>query len=245
MEFYCPGSWLALEHISESSVLMICIGYNYSRGKVNTSLMSRGCGNTYLGPVYRTNYTTENGEKIHRDVGRPEVITMYYSIAGVIDHHNHSWQGVLALEKKWLMRNGWFCIFTTMIGIVVTDAWLGVRGHFDKFLKCGKKKPSPYWHIPEVEFAEMLSACILSQNSKVCYDDSVPSIPLLELQPGEDKETSETDNITSPSPSAQGRSNRAQIRSWPLVQQVNPTLLDPQEVWKPWLYRVASIQCHQ
>ncbi len=62
MEFYCPGSWLVLEHVSESGVPMVCLGYKYLRSKVNTYLMSNGCGNTYPVPVYRMTYVTKNGE---------------------------------------------------------------------------------------------------------------------------------------------------------------------------------------
>ena len=211
MEFYCPGSWLVLEHTSDSGVEMVCIGYKYSRGKVNTYLMSKGCGNTSPGPVYRTTYTTENGEKVHRDVGRPEVVTQYYAAAGVIDHHNHSRQGTLALEKRWPSTCGWFRIWTTMVGITVTDAWMGLRHHIDKYPKDNARNRHKWWNLSEQEFAELVAASILRHNSKVRFDVTHDSLPLLDDD--EQDETSENDIITSPETSRRSRTDGARAGS--------------------------------
>ncbi len=52
MAGFCPGSWVVLEHTSDSGVPMICIGYKYNRKRVLTFIMSKGCGGTQPGPPY-------------------------------------------------------------------------------------------------------------------------------------------------------------------------------------------------
>ena len=109
---YCPGSWIVLEHESLSGVPMICIGYKYSWSKVSTFLMTKGCGDTTPGRLYRMNCVCEDGVRYHKDVGRPDVVTRYYDACGVIDHHNHSHQGTVA-NQGWVVQdlhnNVWDC----------------------------------------------------------------------------------------------------------------------------------------
>ena len=47
----------------------------------------------------------------------------YYSMDGGIDVHNKMRRGDLALEKHWVTNDPYFRIFTTLIGICVTDAF--------------------------------------------------------------------------------------------------------------------------
>ncbi len=195
MEYYCPGSWLVLEHVSPSGVEMVCLGYKYSPVKVNTYLMTKGCGNTAPGPTYQTAYTKKDGEKIHHNVGCPEVITNYYAATGVIDHHNHTRQGTLGLEKHWPSHCGWFRIWTIMVGIVVTDGWLGLRHYADQFPKDSVKNCHQHWNMTVQDFAELVAASILRHNSKVQFDATHMSFALLDDE--EDKESSEHDVITS------------------------------------------------
>ncbi len=102
MAGYCPGLWLVLEHTSPLNVDMVCIGYKYNKSKILTFIMTNGCGSTTPGPPYTVTYTKENGEKIQRDIACPNVITDHFHAAGAIDHHNHTRQGTLALEEKWV-----------------------------------------------------------------------------------------------------------------------------------------------
>ena len=203
MEPYCPGSWLVLEHKSTKDVPMICIGYKYSRSKVSTFLMTRGCGNTTSGRLYRMHCVREDGFRYHKDVGRPEVVTNYYNACGVIDHHNHSHQGTLALEEKWPTRDGWNRIFVTMCGLVLTDSWLG----FKHFLgsQFGKRNKHPLWNITVCEFSELVASKILSRHSRTRWNYGVDDIPQLEC--GSMPCPDDSENISSPRESDAGTTN--------------------------------------
>ncbi len=124
MAGYCPVSWIVLKHTSPSNVEMVCIGYKYNRTKILTFIMMKGCGSTTSGPPYTVMYTQENGEKIQCDIARPEVVTDYFHATGSINHHNHTRQGTLALEEKWVTGCEYHRIFATFMGITATDSWL-------------------------------------------------------------------------------------------------------------------------
>lgn len=72
-------------------------------------------------------FTDDFDNVLIRDVQRPACISMYFRSCSKIDHHNQARQGFLRLEKHWPTQSGWFRIFTTLIGMTVTDAWLAMR----------------------------------------------------------------------------------------------------------------------
>ena len=55
---------------------------------------------------------------------RPDVVSKFFRDSNIVDKHNQSRQFDLALEKKWVTTNPFFCLITTIIGIAVTDTWL-------------------------------------------------------------------------------------------------------------------------
>ena len=60
--------------------------------------------------------------------------------------------------------HGWFRIYSTMVGIVLTDGWVGYQ-HFlgNQYGKCNKHKD---WNLGVVDFAKQTSATILGRHSK-------------------------------------------------------------------------------
>jgi len=60
------------------------------------------------------------------------VIGQYFQNCNVVDMHNQSWQFELKLEKHWVTQSGYFRFLTTMLGIVITDAWKAYRHHLHK-----------------------------------------------------------------------------------------------------------------
>ncbi len=185
MAGFCPGSWVVLEHLSPSGMPMVCIGYKYNQKRVLTFIMSKGCGGTYPGPPYRVTWTKENGEKIVQNIARPNVVTDYFHAAGAIDHHNHSRQGTLQLEEKWVTQCGYFCIFTTFVGMNITDAWMVWRYYIQRYLKDKpNKEKHPDWNVGMPEFAERLAFNILEKHSqeallkrRKCPPPPTPSSP--------------------------------------------------------------------
>ena len=60
------------------------------------------------------------------------------------DLHNQARQFHLALEKKWVAQNGYFRLYTTMLGVVVVDTW--------KAFKIGEADP-----LSVREFSDILA----------------------------------------------------------------------------------------
>jgi hypothetical protein len=51
------------------------------------------------------------------------VISEYFRDSNVIDSHNQARQYELALEKRWVVKDAYFRLDTTIIGMTVTDCW--------------------------------------------------------------------------------------------------------------------------
>ena len=67
---------------------------------------------------------TDAHENIHvRDVDRPDVVSRFFQESNCVDKHNQVRQFELALEKKRIMDDAYFRLFTTLVGINVVDTW--------------------------------------------------------------------------------------------------------------------------
>jgi hypothetical protein len=56
-------------------------------------------------------------------IPRCKTVELYFANSTVIDDINALRQGHLQLENHWPTRDGWFRIYTTIIGMVITDAF--------------------------------------------------------------------------------------------------------------------------
>jgi len=63
----------------------------------------------------------------HLSVKRPKVVEMLFNGFSVIDIHDHYRQGSLALEESWQTRTWWHRIFSSIFGIILTDAYFCYR----------------------------------------------------------------------------------------------------------------------
>ena len=123
MKDYPGGTWITLEGQTENGVDLICIGYKYNKKKVLVFLTTRGAGATLDGDPYEARFPDRYGNVCTRDIARPEVISTYFKYCNVVDLHNQARQCDLALEKKWVTQDGYFRLYTTMIGMNVVDCW--------------------------------------------------------------------------------------------------------------------------
>jgi hypothetical protein len=89
-------------------------------------------------------------------VPRPEIVGKYYEMNGGIDVHNKMRQGDLALEKHWVTHDPYFRIFTTLIGICVTDAFNVMQ------YRIGNHRSDPRRHWSLREFAGVLAHQLLN-----------------------------------------------------------------------------------
>ena len=97
--------------------------------KVLTFVGSWNAGETTQGNPYIARFPDQHGNIVEKEILRPEVVSDYFKESDVINNHNKSCQGDLALEEHWRTTSCWFKLAITLIGITVTDMWYAVRHH--------------------------------------------------------------------------------------------------------------------
>ena len=128
MKDFPGGTWITMVGKPEKEeVELICIGYKYNKKKVLTFVMTKGAGSTRPGEPYQARYPDKYGNVCCRHVSRPEIISNYFKFSNVVDLHNQARQFELALEKKWVTQEAYFRLYTTLVGMNVTDAWKSLR----------------------------------------------------------------------------------------------------------------------
>mmetsp|Transcript_9413 Transcript_9413/g.20280 ORF Transcript_9413/g.20280 Transcript_9413/m.20280 type:complete len:903 (+) Transcript_9413:61-2769(+) len=85
------------------------------------------CGDAFFGTTvqhetpYVSKFEDEFGHTNTKDLARPSIAHMMYEYLPLIDEHNKARQNVLALEKTWPTKFGFFRVLTTAIGMCVVD----------------------------------------------------------------------------------------------------------------------------
>jgi len=149
MKDYPGGTWITLEATPmKENVPLICIRYKYNKKKVLTFVMSKGAGKSTDGEPYEARFPDKYGNVCVRLVRRPAILANYFKYSNYVDMHNQARQFDLALEKKWITHNAYFRLYTTMVGMTVTDTW-----------KILKKQDSSHSSI--TEFADILAQDML------------------------------------------------------------------------------------
>eukprot|EP00978_Attheya_sp_CCMP212_P038794 scaffold195902_cov98-Attheya_sp.AAC.1 len=129
MKTWPGGTWLVLEGKGRENVDLLAIGYKYNSRKVLCFIATKGAGHTEPGEPYEARWTDKHRNTHCRLIARPSVISGYFIRSNCIDKHNHTRQGELKLEKKWVTMDGYFRIFTTVLGITVIDSWKAYQHH--------------------------------------------------------------------------------------------------------------------
>jgi hypothetical protein len=160
MQNYPSGSYLVMECTTPKGNNLICIGYKYSASKVLVFLGTKNAGSIKPGDPYVARFPDANSNVAQRNVPRPDVISKYFNDSNVIDSHNQVRQFELGLEKRWVVKDCYFRLDTTLIGITVADSWRAF-----KHAMPAKK------HITIKEFADRIAYdCMYN-----CYSDTVSS----------------------------------------------------------------------
>lgn len=74
-------------------------------------------------------YITESYQKI---TSRVQVVANLFRYFSVIDVHDHYRQGTLALEEHWKTYTWWHRLFSTIMGIIYTNAYFYYRNDYMK-----------------------------------------------------------------------------------------------------------------
>jgi len=132
MKDWPSGSHLVLEGRAVEGIDLIAIGYKYNSRKVLSFVCNKNHASTELTDYYEACWRDENNNTSVRKIPRPETVGCYFRNSNVVDMHNQARQFELCLEKHWVTQSGYFRFFTTMVGLVVTDAWKAYRHHLHK-----------------------------------------------------------------------------------------------------------------
>ena len=76
-----------------------------------------------LGNPYIMKYTDDFGNLCTQEVEHPEVLSDFFEMTNTVDHHNQTQQSDLALKKAWIIKDCYFQLASTIIGINILDCW--------------------------------------------------------------------------------------------------------------------------
>mmetsp|Transcript_23044 Transcript_23044/g.22118 ORF Transcript_23044/g.22118 Transcript_23044/m.22118 type:complete len:83 (+) Transcript_23044:1908-2156(+) len=65
-----------------------------------------------------------------RYVARLQIISNYFKYSNKVDVHNQVRLFDVGLEKKWVTSNPYFCLYTTQLGMILTDSWKAFKIHY-------------------------------------------------------------------------------------------------------------------
>jgi hypothetical protein len=107
------------------------LGTNIVEEQLCFFLLTKGAGSTVSGDPYEMKFTDSYGNIVTHFVDCPEVVSTFFKTSNTIDTHNQLRQDLLQLEKKWLTKNPFFRLTTTLIviNVTVTDAFLLSNHH--------------------------------------------------------------------------------------------------------------------
>ena len=102
---------------------------------------------------------------------RPHITSTYFKRCNVVDAHNQARQFESALEKKWVTHNAYFRLYTTILGMIITNLW-----------KIVKRIQGNQYHSTRIlDFADELTFEIIEEN-KSEEGDIVASVNTMESE---------------------------------------------------------------
>ena len=80
-------------------------------------------GSTNIGFSYEARFPDKHGNACICHVSRYDCISNYFKYSNIVDLHNQVRHFYLALEKKWVTTDRYFCKYTSEFGMTVVDFW--------------------------------------------------------------------------------------------------------------------------
>ena len=123
MKEFPSGTWIVLEGKTYKGSNLLSIGYKYNKSNILTFVFTHGAGSTEEGRPYQARFPDIFGNAHTRNAPRPKVLNTYYDDAVLVDSHNQARHIFLGLEECWVTQNPYFRIWTTFLGMCMTDLW--------------------------------------------------------------------------------------------------------------------------
>lgn len=128
------GHWVTMT-TTICDVPIIAMAYAWSQKGVSYFVST--CGSSEASPVkYQSKFEDEWGNTNLREIDRPDLCHFYYEYAPLIDEHNKQRQSLLGLEKRWLTKDAWFRLITTLVGMATVDMHRMYRNYKLNIQKC-------------------------------------------------------------------------------------------------------------
>ena len=195
MQDWPSGTHIVLESQDIDGQTVIAMGYKYNTRNTIFFISSKGAAHTMPGIPYSAEFIrSTDAHPVVRKVPRPYLASLYFENNNCIDKHNHARQYELAVEKAWVTQDGYFRIFSTILGMCVTDAWKAYKHHLPN-----KAKDKT---VTVKKYANILALSLLNNNySTISSDDSHLFIPtvnsVLNCTASQESMSCVTDNTSS------------------------------------------------
>jgi Transposase IS4 len=113
------GHWVTMT-ATIADVNVIAIAYAWSQKGVSYFVST--CGDTEPSVLkYQSKFEDEWGNTMTREIDRPNICHFLYQYLPLIDEHNKQRQSLLQLERRWLTKDPWFRLLTTLVGMATVD----------------------------------------------------------------------------------------------------------------------------
>ena len=83
-------------------------------------------GQIKAGTLYEAKWQDANGRIAKRRIPRPSILSEYNAHLNMIDKHNHARRYELAIDENAIIQRGYMRLFSTYLGITITDAWSAI-----------------------------------------------------------------------------------------------------------------------
>jgi hypothetical protein len=115
------GHWVRFT--TEISVIKLTV-IAYAWSKRGVSYILSMCSSTELSNKCYMKYFEDDYRNVgSKEVSHPKLAHLIYGYLPLIDEHNKQRQKILGLERRWLTRNFWFWLLTTLIGMTLVDMY--------------------------------------------------------------------------------------------------------------------------
>jgi hypothetical protein len=168
------GFWITMAGKGPRGTSLLAIGYKYNSRRVLKFVATTDAGSKKAGTPYYMRFTDAYINVYVRKVQRPTIISTFFNDSNCVDSHNHVRQYELALEKKWLTQDPFFCLHTTLTGMMVADAWK--LASFHKLISnANDKEGKPV--ISKQKFSGKLSCQLINLDVRLPSLESVMALP--------------------------------------------------------------------
>ena len=106
--------------------------------------------------MYTSYFEDDYGNVSSKELCQPKIAHLLFDYLPLIDEHNKQQQKILGLEMKWPMRNCWFRLLTTLVGMCMVDLHQ---------LYCNLQ-PQQYRDMDIIQFSDLLCKKLSTRSNR-------------------------------------------------------------------------------